>query len=978
MGHISLETTRSEVALRLKGTGTAKINWNDGTPVKEVKLSMDGDEFKSKPNNNQRTITIDGNNITYLRCTDNLITKLYVSENPALQVLRCRDNKLQTLNINNLTNLKILSCAANKITSLNLLNNKKLEELRCSNNRLKMLNLTNLPNLEICSCHGNDGLELINYSSDSSNPIYTIYTIPEDKEGDVIIDGNDYPKLIELNCLKTKITSLTVRNCSTLNRFICDNNEDLRSIYLESLPELGAVTVCNNQQLIKLQTDAEDCPKLEKLDCSSNGLTNLNLSGFAKLKDLNCRGNEVNNLLLGGCVNLHTLACSGNNISELFIDLNEEGKPNFVNLTTLHCGYNQLSEKTLNNLFEGLPKITANTIAELTIKGNPGAETCDKEIAENKNWKIDPPLRLVRGSHSVIPDIHPVVENVLGKGYDISQGYAQKQMEKGVVLDLNKLNNNGSLSRDQGQKGEAISISSDGRKSYSKNVESQLNIDVSVACFGVSFKSETEQGFSKDETNDETFKYLMKNATHAMESYAITNIIEPDNILGALSNSFLTDLETLTGAQIIRNYGTHVIGGMVLGSTLRYYMKYQKSVSTMSQTKTFSQKFTLGYGPGGSGSAKDEEAKKKNKEAKDKNSSLSNEKKSIGEIIADAIKSGCSLSKIKEAISLLQSVAIQSESQKENNEKANQNKVEQAIKSLGGSSPSFAASASVSFTGSETINMSEELEKMEIKCMLIGGDVTQTMNVMSDPSPENSKDWLTSAIPRDKWAWIDFMPNTIIPIYKFVPQSHGKYEEIKKAWNDYLISQGINFEELKPVDHVITCDFKTRRLPNKTVFSTAGDWEMMGKAGRKPTYTLSFELVNIDGGKAGVDVTLTVMENYGDFTEIEAHELIPLDHNSLGFDKMIIHPSYSKLDTHYEILNEALVTKDSYGWWNATSKAREKKLGFRDDSDNGECSGCLDLSTPLRLQFDGQGKDMGSVGVEGRFKVKVLGFKKKR
>jgi hypothetical protein len=638
-----------------------------------------------------------------------------------------------------------------------------------------------------------------------------------------------------------------------------------------------------------------------------------------------------------------------------------------------------LSETALNNIFEGLPKIDNKIIAELTIKGNQGAETCDKEIAEKKNWKIDPPLRLEPGNEAVIKEdeIHKTVKSVLGRGYDISLDYAKPQT-KGAVLDLNKLNDNNRLWRYQGQEGEGISISSSGRKSYSKEMETKLNIDASVGCFGVSFKSETEQGFSKDETNDETYKYLMKNAIHAMEKYAITNIIEPNNILGALSDSFLRDLETLSGAQIIRNYGTHVIGGMVLGSALRYYMKYQKNVSTMSQTKTFSQKCTLGYGDGGSGKTKDEEAKNKNKETTGKNRQLATEKKSVGEIVADAIEGGFSLKTIREAISSLQTIAVKSESQKEKDKETDKNVIEKAIKSIGDSS--FSASIGTSFTESETINTSEELEKMEIKCMLIGGDVTQTMKILTDPSFENADDWLKSIKTSDEWAWIDFMTDTIIPIHKFVPQNHSKYDEIKKAWNDYLFSKGIVLDELVPIEHPIDCDFKTKRLPNETVFCNAGDWEMMSKAGRNPSYTLSFELVNIDGGKVGVDVILTVMENHGGnlATTLEVHELIPLDHNSLGFDKIIVHPSYSKLDMKYEIYNTTMTTSNVMDeWWDATEKAKGKKIGFYEDP-NGRCMGCLDLSTPLKFQFDGKGNDGYNIGLEGKFKVKILGFRKKQ
>jgi Leucine-rich repeat (LRR) protein len=989
MGHISLKTEkRLVVTLRLKGSGTAEVNWGDGTPVKKIELSALGEEVKSASYDGRRTITIEGKDITYLRCTDNLLTDLDVSRNPELEVLRCRDNKLQKLNISNLSRLTILSCSLNKIENLDVSNNTQLVELRCSDNRLLYLDVTNLRDLQTLVCHNNYGLQVVGGVDASSAPTVTI---SEDTQGnicinsivvmkqedgvkDIIIDGQKFPKLKDLNCNGTSVTSLTVRNCPALTNVVCDNNSDLRNIHLGSHSELKNMIVTNNSLLTDFKFDYEDFPKLEQLDLSGNRLDNLNLSDFAKLTNLNLRGNGLKNLFIGGCRNLRTLNCSGNNLSELSIDLNEEGNPNFPKLTTLYCGYNLLSETALNNIFEGLPQIDNKIIAELTIRGNLGAETCNKEIAENKNWKIEPPLRLVAGNEKVLPDEdvhHELVNSVLGKGYDISLDYAKTQ-NKGAVLDLDKLNKNKRLRKYTGKRGEGISVSSEGRKTYSKEVETKLNIDIGASLYGVSFKNETEEGFKKEETNDETNKYLMKNATHEMENYSITGIKEPDNILGALSDDFLMSLETLSGRQIIENYGTHVIGGMVLGTALRYYMKYQKNVSTMTQTKTFSQKCEVGYG---GGNTKDNDAKKANDEAKDKNSKLPQSTKSVGDIISDFIKDGFSLKPIKEAINLLQTVSKKSETEKEKDKEKDKKAIEEKVDAIGGAS--FSASVAVAYTESETTNTSEEMTQMEVRCMLIGGDVTQTMSIMSDPSFENADEWLNSTKTKENWAWIDFMPDTIIPIWKFVPLNHSKYDEIKKAWSDDLTSKGLKFGDLIPQDAIIECDFETRRLPNQTVFCNAGDWEMMSKAGRNPSYTLSFELVNIDGGKAGVDVILTLMENYGDGTNLEVHELIPLDHNSLGFDKIIVHPSYAQLDTSYKIPNKVIGTSsDMNEWWDATEEARGKKIGFYQDS-NGKCYGCLDLSTPLRFQFDGKGSDGYNIGIKGKFKVKVLGFKRK-
>ena len=989
MGKISLETTKSVVTLRLKGTGTASINWEDGTPVKVVQLLMDGVEIKSEPYDSKRTVTIQGDDITYLRCTENLITKLLVNDNPKLETIRCRENKLTSLNISALEQLKILSCSDNKIKSLDVSKNTRLEEIRCRNNELSELDMSNLTKLTTCYCSGNKDIKVTLYEIPQVKKIHRIPSVV--KEGnivknDLIFDGEK--ALMELYCDNTEIHSIKVRNCPKLIRFHCENNPYLTNVVLEDLPELGYVTVTGNKILTDLQVD-EDCPKVGHLDCSRNALKNLNVCDHTNLQYLNCSSNGLNNLLFEGCSQLQTLNCNGNYLSKLNINTNEEeeeeGLPHFPELNTLYCGYNNLSVQTLNNIFTGLPVVATKKIAELYIFGNPGENECDTAIATNKNWQISPPLALVKGNEPIISNVHPVVASVLGRGYDISGEYAVMG-GKDAVLDFNKLNRYKRIAKDAGPMGTGTVISGEGKKTYSKNVEEELNIKVSAGIFGVSFSSETKKGFSKEETNDESFKYVMRNVIHSEGKYAITGVAAPQHVvLGALTESFLTALETLSGKEIIDNFGTHVIGGMILGSALRYYMRYQKSITSMTQTKTFSQKNTLGYGSGG----KNKDAEAENEKAKEKNKKLTENKKSIGEIIAEAIKDGVSVATVKEAFTTLKNLKTEEDKDKtEKDKEKDKEKKNKAISALEKLGVSF--EVSTTYTETETINTREEMENTEVKCCLVGGSPREVVNVLKDPVNECDT-WLESCSKNESWAWVDFVKDTIIPIYEFVPDVHPRKNEIITAWNDYLASKGINYTEYEPEESIVTQDFETGRLKNINAFLKNGDWDMHVQK-TNPKYSLSFELVNIDGGKAGVDVILVANENVGNkSTIIEVHDLIEL--KSPYYDKIAIHPSYTK--KLYEISNKTYqVTRknersDNKGgnladWCNATDEARKRFFGFSEvvkSVEEGEgiksCTGCLDLNTSLWVQLDGKGDDYDNIAVEGKFKVKVLGFKPK-
>ena len=61
----------------------------------------------------------------------------------------------------------------------------------------------------------------------------------------------------------------------------------------------------------------------------------------------------------------------------------EDPQTNMANITITNCA---LDADALNQLFEDLPKVTSTRT--ITIKGNPGAETCDRSIATAKNWTV--------------------------------------------------------------------------------------------------------------------------------------------------------------------------------------------------------------------------------------------------------------------------------------------------------------------------------------------------------------------------------------------------------------------------------------------------------------------------------------------------------------------------------------------------------------------------------------------------------------
>ncbi|MBR5948289.1 MAG: hypothetical protein IKZ82_06520, partial [Clostridia bacterium] len=80
----------------------------------------------------------------------------------------------------------------------------------------------------------------------------------------------------------------------------------------------------------------------EKLSCSYNNLSELDVTNNTALEKLYCSYNNLSELDVSGCTALEELSCSYNNLSELDVS-------GCTALVELSCSYNNLSELDLSN-----------------------------------------------------------------------------------------------------------------------------------------------------------------------------------------------------------------------------------------------------------------------------------------------------------------------------------------------------------------------------------------------------------------------------------------------------------------------------------------------------------------------------------------------------------------------------------------------------------------------------------------------------
>ena len=149
-------------------------------------------------------------NLKILYCSDNKLTGLDMSGNPALEQLLCYENNLESLNVTKNKKLSKLKCQHNGLKELNLKDNENLTELNCSYNQLTTLDVSNNAKLRILEC-SNDDMEKLNLG-DITNLRWLL--CPENNLTELDVSKNRY--LERLHCRYNNLRRLVIGNTYSL------------------------------------------------------------------------------------------------------------------------------------------------------------------------------------------------------------------------------------------------------------------------------------------------------------------------------------------------------------------------------------------------------------------------------------------------------------------------------------------------------------------------------------------------------------------------------------------------------------------------------------------------------------------------------------------------------------------------------------------------------------------------------------------
>ena len=390
--------------------------------------SLQGVEFF----HNLRELWCYGNQLTSLNlagltqlellvCNENQLTALDVTGCPDLRTLNCYQNRLTELDVTNCSSLEELICYYNQLTELDVTNCPKLYDLWCSANKLTVLDIGSNPILEAVFLMGasetyttptawyfngvvesDDGNEYsARLSFDRKAALWlsdgSVFEDPHNSElqineenfpddgfrrfvGRLDTDSSESLSEEEIAaateiCIPydVEIESMEgIQFFPWLERLECSSNL-LTELDLTANPLLRSVD-CSSNQLKSL--DVSQCSELEYLNCGRNRLTTLDLTGLSALETLYCNDNRLDTLDLSGCSALEILDCNENSLSAL--DLRE-----CTGMKRLDCSTNQLASLDLS----GNPALTDlscnnNLLTSLDLSSNPALTElgCDNNL----------------------------------------------------------------------------------------------------------------------------------------------------------------------------------------------------------------------------------------------------------------------------------------------------------------------------------------------------------------------------------------------------------------------------------------------------------------------------------------------------------------------------------------------------------------------------------------------------------------------
>jgi len=338
-----------------------------------------------------QTVTIYGK-VTCLNCSKNSLTALDVSHNAALQELYCYQNSLTKLDVTKNTALTSLDCNTNSLTALDVPNNTALEKLYCYGNQIKEAEMGTLVSSLVDRSSFTTAGEFRVYSSAVPNNVInkTQVANAKAKKWNVLDnEGNDYEGTEGAYTATSMILTTTKNIGEMIDLFIGAEEADQADVWIDlnnnGAKEAGE-SITNFTGYVEYTIGSKTITiygKVTKLFCSTNALTNIDVTNNTTLQKLDCPDNLLKSIDLSKNTELFYLHCNNNLITALDFSNNTK-------LENMWCYSNKIKEDAMGVMVNSMPNRQGKTEGKymIAMEGIEDNEFTDyhKSILTSKNW----------------------------------------------------------------------------------------------------------------------------------------------------------------------------------------------------------------------------------------------------------------------------------------------------------------------------------------------------------------------------------------------------------------------------------------------------------------------------------------------------------------------------------------------------------------------------------------------------------------
>ena len=195
------------------------------------------------------------------------------------------------------------------------------------------------------------------------------------------------------------------------------------------------------------------------------------------------------------------------------------------------------------------------------------------DFGEEKSFTTSNVLMLMSGSNAFMTGI----DEVLGKGYDITKRYAASEEIKEAVLDYSALMDAGMIHQNNNiNESHFNTTSGKTTTEYQEDISNSVNVSASYG----GFSGEMGYRFNSQKLTSEDYAFATRTSQILKAAYYIDKRTDPSSLIPYVSKDFLADLVAKTSAQIFEIYGTDVMLGGKWGAKLDYNMSALKKANS--------------------------------------------------------------------------------------------------------------------------------------------------------------------------------------------------------------------------------------------------------------------------------------------------------------------------------------------------------------------------------------------------------------